>query len=117
MIAAVNIGEYPTDLTYSQTGVPAYTDQTLTLLLPVLAQPIVQKIVDGSILSVDTVLISNPSNAAFTAGLTGSLRNAGPFNAVVSFPQGLTVAWNGRPLGQIAMPDVCASLNEQTHEM
>jgi hypothetical protein len=66
----------------------------------------VQKIVDEAVLGVDTVLISNPTNTAFTTGLTGSIRNAGPFDATISFSQGLTVAWNGRPLGQIAMPNV-----------
>ncbi|KAM0789126.1 hypothetical protein ACM66B_003180 [Microbotryomycetes sp. NB124-2] len=106
LIAQVGLGEYVTSLTYSQPNVPVYTDSTLTLLLPVLAQPIVQKIVDQSILSVDTVLISNPSNAAFTTGLTGAIRNAGPFDAVIAFPTGLTVAWNGQPLGQIAMPNI-----------
>lgn len=106
LISTVNIGQYETFLSYTQPGVPAYTDSTLTLLLPVLAQPIVQKIVDEAILGVDTVLISNPTNTAFTTGLTGSIRNAGPFDATIAFPQGLTVAWNGRPLGQIAMPDI-----------
>lgn len=106
LISTVNIGDYQTFLSYSQPGVPAYTDSSLTLLLPVLAQPIVQKIVDAAILTVDTVLISDPTNSAFTTGLTGAIRNSGPFDAVISFTTGLTVAWNGRPLGQIAMPDV-----------
>lgn len=77
----------------------------LQLLLPILARPIVQKIVDASILNVDTVMITDPSNTAFNTGLVGSIRNAGPFDASILFPQGLTVAWNGAPLGQIAMPE------------
>ncbi|GAA5914535.1 uncharacterized protein JCM6883_003197 [Sporobolomyces salmoneus] len=106
LISSVNIGDYSTVLSYTQPGVPAYTDQTLTLLLPVLARPIVQKIVDEAALGIDTVMISDPTNTAFTAGLVGSLTNSGPFDAVISFPQGLTVAWNGQPLGQIAMPNI-----------
>lgn len=39
-------------------------------------------------------------------GLVGAITNAGPFDAVITFSQGLTVAWNGAPLGQIAMPNV-----------
>ncbi|GAA5897781.1 hypothetical protein JCM8208_000260 [Rhodotorula glutinis] len=106
LVSAVKIGEYTTSLTYSQPNVPAYTDSTLTLLLPVLARPIVQKIVDEAALNIDTVMIRDPTNNAFTAGLVGSIRNSGPFDAVISFTEGLTVAWNGQPLGQIAMPNV-----------
>ncbi|GAA5951249.1 hypothetical protein JCM3765_002422 [Sporobolomyces pararoseus] len=106
LVSSVNIGDYSTVLSYTQPGVPAYTDESLTLLLPVLARPIVQKIVDEAALGIDTVMISNPTNTAFTAGLVGSLTNSGPFDAVISFPQGLTVAWNGQPLGQIAMPNI-----------
>lgn len=86
-----------------------------------------QKIVDEAALNIDTVMIRDPTNngaspsswpvrrleltlsrlsPAFTAGLVGSIRNSGPFDAVISFTEGLTVAWNGQPLGQIAMPNV-----------
>lgn len=62
LVSVLNIGEFQTNLAYSQSGVPAFTDSSLTMLLPILARPIVQKIVDGSILGVNTVLISNPTN-------------------------------------------------------
>lgn len=60
---------------------------------------------------VQSLLLREPSliqssTTAFTAGLVGAITNAGPFDAVIGFPQGLTVAWNGAPLGQIAMPNV-----------
>lgn len=43
-------GEYMTTLSYTQLGVPISTDSSLNLILPVLAQPIVQGIVSGSVL-------------------------------------------------------------------
>ena len=43
-------GDYSTSLTYSQPAVVTTTDDSLNLLLPILAQPIVQKIVDASLL-------------------------------------------------------------------
>lgn len=46
----VIIGDYHTTLNYAQSDVPVQTDDTLDLLLGVLAQPIVQKIVDGSVM-------------------------------------------------------------------
>lgn len=140
LVSILQIGNFTTNLEYHQIGVPAYTDSSLTLLLPILARPIVQKIVDASILAITSVMITNPSDAgksvpilevssllvddvlsftAFTSGLIGAITNAGPFDATIKFPQGLTVAWNGAPIGQIAMPDtslvanVGASLNLQ----
>lgn len=117
LISVVNIGEFTTDLAYTQENVPAYTDSSLLLLLPVLAAPIVQKIVDGSILAIDSILITNPQLNNFGTHLVGSITQAGPFDATINFPQGLIVYWNGAPLGQIAMPDIAlvgdvgASLN------
>ncbi len=44
------VGDYKTTLRYTQPTVPIKTDDTLNLLLPVLAKPVVQKIVSGSAL-------------------------------------------------------------------
>lgn len=44
----LTIGEYSTTLEYEQKGLPTKTDDSLNYLLPLLARPIVQKIVDGS---------------------------------------------------------------------
>jgi len=43
-------GDYQTTLQYTQSAVPTITDDSLDLILPILAQPIVQKIVGGSLL-------------------------------------------------------------------
>ncbi|KAI0035854.1 hypothetical protein K488DRAFT_76325 [Vararia minispora EC-137] len=104
--STVTIGHYETTLTYNQSGVPTKTDQSLNLILPILAQPIVQTIVSGSALGVDSVLITNPAAQSFGTTLAGSITNAGPFDAVISFPAGLTISWNGQALGTIKMPDV-----------
>ncbi|KAI0063538.1 hypothetical protein BV25DRAFT_1915044 [Artomyces pyxidatus] len=106
LTAGVNIGDYATTLNYTQTGVATKTDQTLNLILPVLAQPIVQKIVSGSLLGVNNVLISNPTETSFTTKLSGSITQSGPFDALISFGAGLTIAWSGQPLGSIKMPDI-----------
>lgn len=44
------VGDYATTIEFSQDGLPTATDESLNLLLPILAKPIVQKIVTGSIL-------------------------------------------------------------------
>lgn len=106
LVSNLLVGSYATQLTYTQLEVPVKTDASLNLLLPVLARPIVQKIVNGSILGFDTLLISNAQETTFEVALKGAITNAGPFDAIISFPAGLNVAWNGSPLGHIAMPNV-----------
>jgi hypothetical protein len=77
----VNIGDYATTLEYSQSGLPTATDDSLDYILPVLAKPIVQKIVSGTGLgyvnqiidcasfvtpySIETVIISDPKQDSF----------------------------------------------------
>ncbi|KAJ3518119.1 hypothetical protein NLJ89_g70 [Agrocybe chaxingu] len=102
----VTIGEYQTTLTFAQEGLPTKTDDTLDLILPVLAEPIVQKIVGESLLGLDTVLILDPEQNGFQTRLRGTIRNAGPFDATISFPSGLTISWQGRPIGKVAMSEV-----------
>ncbi|KDQ57731.1 hypothetical protein JAAARDRAFT_69819 [Jaapia argillacea MUCL 33604] len=106
LTVAVTIGEYQTHLQYNQTAVPTNTDDTLNLLLPYLAQPIVQKVVDASVLGISTVLIIDPTENSFGTQLQASITNAGPFDAIIHFGSGLTITWNGSPLGTIALPDV-----------
>ncbi|KAI0305626.1 hypothetical protein B0F90DRAFT_1815219 [Multifurca ochricompacta] len=104
--ADVQIGDYRTTLQYTQLAVPTKTDETLNLLLPILAQPIVQKIVAGSSLGVNSVLITNPTANSFGTKLSGSITQAGPFDAEISFGTGLTISWSGRPLGNFKMPNI-----------
>ncbi|KAL0580357.1 hypothetical protein V5O48_000210 [Marasmius crinis-equi] len=104
--AAVTIGDYTTQLSYTQNGVATTTDESLNLILPILAQPIVQKIVDGSALGIDTVIIKDPKQNSFGTQLKGSITGTGPFDATIKFPAGLTVSWQGKPLGSIKMNDV-----------
>ncbi|RPD70056.1 hypothetical protein L226DRAFT_261105 [Lentinus tigrinus ALCF2SS1-7] len=106
LTAGVNIGEYATTLSYTQPDVEIKTDKSLNLLLPILAQPIVQKIVDGSVLGIETVLIKDIKEDSFGTSLKGSIKNAGPFDAKISFPAGLSIEWNGASIGSIDMPTI-----------
>ncbi|KAJ9479823.1 hypothetical protein PHBOTO_003303 [Pseudozyma hubeiensis] len=106
IVSDATIGDYSTTLTFAQQNVPLGTDVTLNKLLPVLAGPIVQKIVDNAILNIDRVTILNPQQNTFQTALQGTITNSGPFDATIAFTNGLNVTWNGRLLGQIAMPNV-----------
>ncbi|KDQ27871.1 hypothetical protein PLEOSDRAFT_1112748 [Pleurotus ostreatus PC15] len=102
----VTMGDYKTTLKYTQPGVPTKTDESLNLILPVLAQPIVQKVVSESGISIDDVLIIDPQQNSFKTRLRGGINNAGPFDAKISFNQGLTVVWAGKPIGNMKLTDV-----------
>ncbi|KAJ3724969.1 hypothetical protein DFJ43DRAFT_1197841 [Lentinula guzmanii] len=102
----VTIGEYDAVLNYFQSSLPTETDSSLDFILPILAKPIVQKIVGGAGLGIDAVLISNPQQSSFNTALNGSINNAGPFDATIAFPQGLTVEWSGKTLGTLQMDNV-----------
>lgn len=102
----VLIGDYATTIEFTQEGLPTKTDESLHLLLPLLAQPIVQKLVSGSNLGLSTVMINDAGETSFKTDLKGSITNAGPFDAEIVFEKGLTISWAGKPLGHIAMPPV-----------
>ncbi|KAI0660249.1 hypothetical protein C8Q70DRAFT_914138 [Cubamyces menziesii] len=106
LTAGVMIGDYATTLQYTQPDVVTKTDKSLNMILPILAQPIVQKIVSGSVLGIETVIIKDVQEKSFGTSLKGSITQAGPFDAKISFPAGLTIEWGGAPLGSIKMPDV-----------
>ncbi|KAK2467793.1 hypothetical protein APHAL10511_000088 [Amanita phalloides] len=102
----LTIGSHQTTLEFSQLGLPTATDASLDLILPLLARPIIQRIVSGSTLNIASVLITNPQQYSFDAQLKGNISNAGPFDASISFPSGLTVSWEGQSLGSIRMNKV-----------
>lgn len=106
IMSASNIGDYQTELTFAQTDVALKVDQTIHMLLPVLAKPIVQKIIDGSILAIKNVVILDPKPTSFVTAMKGSITNSGPFDAKISFRDGLQISWNGKVLGQLKMPDI-----------
>lgn len=67
-----------------------------------------QKIIDGAVLTIDSVLITNPQLNNFGIHLVGSITNAGPFDATITATSGLTVYWNGASIGQLAIPPLTA---------
>lgn len=106
ILANTTVGDYHTPISMAQLNVPLATDNTLFYLLPVLAQPIVQKIVDGALLALDTVTVLDPQEDTFGVRLQGTLTQAGPFDGLVHFPQGMRVNYQGRLLGHIPFPDI-----------
>lgn len=99
----LTIGQYVNVLSFAQAGVQTATDNTVTGLIPIVGQPIVQQIVDGSVLGFESIVMSAPTESGFKVQMKGSIKNTGPMDASISFPTPLTVAWNGKVLGQVTM--------------
>lgn len=106
--STTTIGNYTTALDITQSSVSAGVDNSINNLLPVLGQPIVQKIVDAAVLSFSTININNPTNTSFGTHLVGAITNTGPLTAVISFPEPLAISWNGQQIGALSMPAVTA---------
>jgi hypothetical protein len=113
------IGNYSTTLSFSQNDVALGTDKSILNLLPQVALPIVQKIVDQSILSIDQVTLTEPKAKGFTATMNASITKAGPFDGTIEFPNGLDIYWKGKVLTHTAFPkvdlvgDVGSSINSE----
>lgn len=98
------IGQYTNTLSFSQSAVQTATDNSVTGLIPIVGQPIVQQIVDGSVLGFESIIMSSPTEGGFKVQMKGSIAKTGPMAATISFPTPLTVAWGGKKLGVVTMP-------------
>ncbi|KAI8096238.1 uncharacterized protein BX664DRAFT_323438 [Halteromyces radiatus] len=106
--STLQVGEYTDDLSFSQNGVQITSDGTVTRLIPVVGQPIVQQIVNGAILGFDNLILSDPTNNNAKVQMKGSITKTGPMDATISFPTPLTIRWQGKTLGTATMPPVQA---------
>lgn len=128
------LDDYQTPLDFSQYQVPTVLDSTVLYLTGVLGKTIVQNIVDGSTLAFSSGLITGVTDTGFTVALKGALLNAwafffffsirfflrccywsehlrGPFDALIEFPSGVEVTWQGSKIATIALPAICSPAN------
>ncbi|KAJ2957136.1 hypothetical protein NQZ79_g7103 [Umbelopsis isabellina] len=106
LASVVNIGQYSDTLQIVQASVPTKTDSTITYLIPVVGQPLVQSIINQSKLTFSSATLSQATDSSFQVALDGQITGTGPFAADISFPAPLNVAWNGKQIGQVTMPDI-----------
>ncbi|ORZ20216.1 hypothetical protein BCR42DRAFT_203748 [Absidia repens] len=106
--SGLQVGDYQDDLSFSQKAVQINSDDTVTRLIPIVGQPIVQQIVNGAVLGFETLILSNPTDTNAKVQMKGSITKSGPMDATISFPSPLTVRWQGKTLGTATMPDLKA---------
>jgi hypothetical protein len=104
--SVINIGQYTDTLAIVQNDIPTKTDDTITYLIPVVGQPIVQAIINQAVLSFSSAILSSPTDTGFNVQLNGQLTGTGPFAALINFPVPLDVAWNGQQIGKVSMPNI-----------
>ncbi|KAJ7675082.1 hypothetical protein B0H17DRAFT_1161695 [Mycena rosella] len=107
----VKLDDFATPLSFVQNNIPVVTDETALFLIGAVAGPIAQHLVDGAVLAFTEANITNISDDGFDLGLRGSLTNIGPLDALIDFPEPLSVVWQGENIAQIALPSVCAAAN------
>jgi hypothetical protein len=106
--STLHVGDYVDVLAFSQKAVQITADNTVTRLIPVVGQPIVQQIVNGAVLGFETLVLSDPTNNNAKVQMKGSITKSGPMDAIISFPTPLTIRWQGKTLGTATMPPIHA---------
>ncbi|KAG0240246.1 hypothetical protein BGW41_007085 [Actinomortierella wolfii] len=108
MTVSVKLGDYAVTMPYTQTGVPAVADASILKLIPIVGTPIAQLLVERSILEFTAIQIINPTETSFQNDIVGSIKNTGPLDAVINFPNPVTISYAGKTLGGMQMPPVQA---------
>lgn len=105
----IALDEYVVDLTFAQRGVPTYLDDSVLYLTGLLGRTIVANIVDGAVLAFNGGNVTDITDSGFKVALTGSLTNAGPFDALISFPNGADVYFEGGKIATLDIPPICSA--------
>ncbi|CAG8470506.1 8851_t:CDS:2 [Diversispora eburnea] len=111
LLSTIRVGEYEMPFAYSQI-VTTHTDLSILKLIPILSRPIVQTLVDASIMSFDKILIQKPTEDSFVAVITGQISNTGPLPATISFPNGANLLSDKTVLGTMSLPPITAQDNK-----
>lgn len=80
-------------------------------LVGLIGKSIVANIVAQAELKFSSGFVNNVTDSGFTVALRGSLLNVGPFDALIEFPYGLNVIWQGKEIANIALPPICNAGN------
>lgn len=97
------------DLTFAQRNVPTYLDDSVLYLTGLLGRTIVANIVEGAVLAFNGGNVTDITDDGFKVALTGSLTNAGPFDALISFPNGADVIFMGAKIATLDIPPICSA--------
>jgi LEA14-like dessication related protein len=106
----IAIGDYFMSITYKQ-DIIATTDQSILNMIPALATPLINHMVDQTQMTFDSVLIQNIDVASFDTLASGQITNVGPLPAVITFPDGVDVYSDNIRLGKALIPPIATDPN------
>ncbi|KAI8873166.1 hypothetical protein GQ42DRAFT_118311 [Ramicandelaber brevisporus] len=102
----IQVGKYKTQINLIQKDLLISTDDSMRFLIPKVARPIVQKIVNGAVMGVDTVFMHEAKETSAKVQMAGSITNSGPFSASFSFAEPMEVHWNDKPIGNVKLESI-----------
>lgn len=108
IMSSLKLDDFQTNLNFVQKSVPTSLDKSVLNLVGLLGKTIVSNIVTGAALSFTGGTVTNVTDNGFSVALVGSLLNAGPFDALIEFPYGLDVIWQGSNIATISLPPICS---------
>lgn len=102
----VLIGDYALSTPFQQSNVNVTFDNSVEKLYSILGRPIMQAIVDAVQLDLVGIQVVDLAQSKVAVDVAASVSKIGPFDAVVTLDKGVDVSWQGRVIGNVALPNV-----------
>lgn len=106
-VTDTQIGDYNVTLNFTQYNVPVVSDTTALHLLGPAGAPLIQRIVNESVLTFSQGNITRVTSDGFDVALAGALQTNAPTNAMIEFPQPIEIRWQGTLIASITLPPIC----------
>lgn len=102
----VLIGQYPLSTPFQQSGVNVTFDDSIEKLYSILGRPIMKAVIDAVQLDLLGIQVIDMAQSKVAVDVSASVSKIGPFDAVILLDKGVDVSWQGRLIGNVAMPNI-----------
>ncbi|SPO25553.1 uncharacterized protein UTRI_03023_B [Ustilago trichophora] len=102
----VLIGQYPLRTPFKQSNVNVSFDQSIEKLYSILGRPIMKAVIDAVQLDLTSIQVVDLAQSKVAVDVSASISKIGPFDAVVLLDKGVDVSWQGKTIGNVALPNV-----------
>ncbi|GAC93593.1 hypothetical protein PHSY_001158 [Pseudozyma hubeiensis SY62] len=102
----VLIGDYPLSTPFQQSGVNVTFDNSIEKLYSILGRPIMQAVIDAVQINLDSIQVLDLAQNKVVVDVSTAITKIGPFDAVVMLDKGIDVSWQGKVIGNVALPNV-----------
>ena len=102
----VLIGEYPLSTPFQQSGVNVTFDNSIEKLYSILGRPIMQAVIDAVQINLNSIQVLDLAQNKVVVDVSTAISKIGPFDAVVMLDKGIDISWQGKVIGNVALPNV-----------